>query len=126
MRKSCQYCGGIHQYGAECPQKPKRKKQHGRREDSFRSSYKWQQKREQIRQRDYYLCRYCLAHGRFTYDGLEVHHIVPLAVDWERRLDDDNLISLCGEHHEQAERGEIAPAELRAAVDMKPGYPPTH
>lgn len=38
---------------------------------------------------------------------VSVHHIDSLAEAWEKRLDDDNLISLCSCHHEQAENGEI-------------------
>ena len=46
-----------------------------------------------------------------------VHHITPLTDDFDARLDDDNLISLCAYHHEQAERGEISAEELFKAVE---------
>lgn len=38
--------------------------------------------------------------------------IVPLKVDYDRRLDNDNLITLCRYHHEAAERGRISRQEL--------------
>ncbi len=41
-----------------------------------------------------------------------MHHIIPLSADYEKRLDDDNLITLCRFHHEQAERGIISKREL--------------
>ena len=41
-----------------------------------------------------------------------VHHIVPLVEDYEKRLDDDNLITLCSRHHEMAEKGDIDRREL--------------
>lgn len=64
-----------------------------------------------IKDRDHYLCQACLhnldGHGvRYTTDQLEVHHIEPLIDDYDRRLDDDNLITLCRAHHEQAEQGD--------------------
>ena len=63
---------------------------------------------------------------RICSDGLSVHHIIPLAADFDKRLDDDNLITLCRYHHEQAERGTIPVARLRrlAADEFNPGYPP--
>lgn len=33
--------------------------------------------------------------------------------DWDGRLNNDNLISLCGRHHEMAEAGKISQAELK-------------
>uniref|UniRef100_UPI0013DE6288 HNH endonuclease n=1 Tax=Mediterraneibacter glycyrrhizinilyticus TaxID=342942 RepID=UPI0013DE6288 len=49
---------------------------------------------------------------QFETDNISVHHIVPIAEDWERRLDDENLITLCSKHHEMAERGEIKRKKL--------------
>ena len=73
-------------------------------------------------QRDFNCCRVCANVGVICAQDLSVHHIIPLAVDYERRLDDDNLITLCRYHHEQAERGAIKAAELRrlAASEFLP------
>jgi len=115
--KSCNICGRIHRVGERCPQKKYRKRE-GRDEDAFRSTSAWQKKREQIKQRDLYLCRVCLAEKGaqtregFCFGGLSVHHIEPLGEAWERRLDDDNLITLCGYHHELAENGRVSRARL--------------
>ena len=38
---------------------------------------------------------------------LSVHHIVPIEKDYEQRLDDENLITVCGLHHEMCEAGKI-------------------
>lgn len=46
--------------------------------------------------------------NELTYKDLEVHHIVPLHEDFDRRLDDDNLISLCQYHHDMADSGVIS------------------
>ena len=76
--------------------------------------------------RDKYLCRACFAQlpgtlKRLNTSDLSVHHIVPLAVDFEKRLDDDNLITLCHFHHEMAESGEIKAQEL---ILLAQGIPP--
>ena len=63
-------------------------------------------------ERDRMCCRMCLKAGQIEYRGLSVHHIIPLAVDFDKRLDDDNLITLCRFHHERAERGQIKAWEL--------------
>ena len=36
---------------------------------------------------------------QITTDNLEIHHIEPLAVKWEKRLQNDNLITLCCQCH---------------------------
>ena len=58
--------------------------------------------------RDFYLCRICVAESHLTYENLSVHHIVSLKNNFDLRLDDDNLITLCNVHHEQAEKGKIS------------------
>ncbi|HPZ75313.1 MAG TPA: HNH endonuclease, partial [Candidatus Pacearchaeota archaeon] len=69
----------------------------------------WREKRNQIIERDKYLCQMSLREDppRYVYTNLEVHHIIPIEEDWDKRLDDDNLITLSEEYHEKAERGEI-------------------
>lgn len=109
---SCSRCGKIHPIG-QCPlPRPRRYTDAPTDQSKFRSSYKWTQKSEKIRKRDHYLCQACLHNldglgVRYTTTDLEVHHIEPLADDYDRRLDDSNLITLCREHHEQAEQGVI-------------------
>ncbi len=56
--------------------------------------------------------------------GLSVHHIVPLAVDYSMRLDDNNLITLCRSHHELAESGIISAAQLLQLIDEPLQIPP--
>ena len=40
-----------------------------------------------------------------------MHHIVPLAEDYDLRLENENLITLCVRHHKMADDG-IIPASL--------------
>ena len=112
MLKSCQYCGRIHPVGYLCPARPKRKKTAVREADVFRSGYSWQKKRDKIKKRDHYFCRICLSQGEMTYSDLEVHHIQSLEERPELALEDDNLITLCGYHHERAEHDGIPKGEL--------------
>ncbi len=101
----------IHDSKFDCGKKPVRKKQ-GNSKDRFRWTQAWQKKREEIKERDKYLCQVCIRNiydtkNQFNYNDLEVHHAISLEEDFDKRLDNDNLITLCEEHHEMAERGEI-------------------
>ena len=111
MLKSCQYCGRIHPKNYDCGRKPKRINR-DTKAYRFHRTQAWQDKSIEIRRRDHYLCQCCirLMHGtmrKHNYDDLSVHHIVPIAEDYEQRLDDDNLITVCCHHHEMAESGQI-------------------
>ena len=80
--------------------------------DRFRKSKTWQKKAQEIAERDKYLCRVCAKEGTIKYDKLSVHHIVPLEKDFDKRLENDNLITLCIYHHRMAEASKISKAEL--------------
>ena len=117
MLITCKYCGRIHERKFDCGQKPVR----GRRNkqlDKFRNSKTWQNKRESIRKRDLYLCQVCKENGRYVSNdqGLHVHHIIPLSRDFELRLADDNLITLCTACHELAEDSTISRDTLRKII----------
>lgn len=124
--KSCSRCGKIHDSKYICKpqvlmQKNKTKTQ------KFRSSYAWLTKQRSIRERDLNLCRICLLNlydtvNRFNYNNLSVHHIIPLINDYSRRLDDDNLITLCRHHHELAEAGIIPKGFLLEEAKHPPTF----
>lgn len=112
MLRSCKYCGRVHESKYNCGKRPVKKK-NWNKADSFRRTQKWTEKSLEIRVRDKYLCQACIRglSGTFTklnYTDLSVHHIIPIQEDWERRLDNMNLITLCGIHHEMAENGGIS------------------
>lgn len=122
MLKSCKYCGRIHDSKYICPSKPIRKRYKKTEEDSFRNTQAWQRKRNYIKDRDKGLCQVCIRKlyntlKQYNYIDIEVHHITPLREDYELRLEDDNLISLCKYHHELAEKGEIPRELLRSMID---------
>ena len=114
IKKICPRCGGIHELGKSCYKNALPKKETAA--DRFRQTAKWKRKAEDIKARDCYLCQYCKEHGRYEYRNLSVHHITPIAEDFDRRLDDENLVTLCDLHHKQAESGEITKKELYEIV----------
>lgn len=117
MKKACPYCGRIHDRKYICDKKPKAQKRQKSKEDIFRWSYDWKVMREYIMRRDKYLCVACLNDlpgtiRRLNNEDLSVHHIRPLKTNFELRLDEKNLITLCRFHHEMAENGEISAERL--------------
>ena len=117
MKKSCRYCGGVHERGYVCERKPVPKKKYNDH-NSFRNTSTWRRTREWVKIRDSYLCQACLhkLQGTITQyndKDLEVHHIVPLSQSYDLRMDYDNLITLCVAHHELADQRVIAQATLK-------------
>ena len=131
MQKTCKYCGGIHDERFICPMKPKKKckNYHADGEiQKLRNSIHWKRKREKIKQRDKYMCLVCKQDKHLNLCNISVHHIIPLEEDMSKAFDDDNLISLCEQHHHDAERGKISRAVLNElvarqteAADISPG-----
>lgn len=124
MLKTCKYCGRIHEANYECPQKPKRKNYDKKltEVDKFRWSRPWQNKRREIKQRDKNLCQICIRDLYYTdkiynFDDIQVHHNVPINENWNKRLDNNNLISLCPYHHKLAEGRLISRKEIQNIID---------
>ena len=119
VKRYCQVCRKIHEGRCE---RPRQYGKYGKRNsaaDKFRNSQSWRRKTAVILERDFHCCRLCASAGVICTHDLSVHHIVPLSVDYDKRLDDDNLITLCDEHHKAAERGEISKKELLEIVIEK-------
>lgn len=109
---TCRRCGKVVPRVHKCPYKRDYKPKEDTISNRFRASNKWKVKSIHIKERDKYLCRVCLDNkyntiNRLNYTNLEVHHIIPIKLDYDKRLDDDNLITLCQYHHKLAEDGEI-------------------
>lgn len=125
MLKSCKYCGRIHDDKTVCALKPVSSKKDSKA-NRFRKTNAWKEKSVEIRQRDNFLCQVCLKENIFNYQDLQVHHIIPLEQDYDKRLDNDNLITLCSKHHKQAEKQEMkAEALLNIIKDKENHIPPT-
>ncbi len=64
----------------------------------FYHSDEWQALRREALVRDNALCQDCKQVGIVT-PAVEVHHIVPIKQEWNRRYSIDNLLCLCKECH---------------------------
>ena len=116
MKTTCLYCGRIHRYGEQCPNKPAKSKRDSRA-NRFRQTRAWRNKAREIKERDQYLCQYCRqVLGLLNTKNLEVHHIESISSNYLKRLDDDNLLTLCRQCHEDAEQQRIEAEALRALV----------
>lgn len=129
MMKSCSYCGRVHRAGETCPKKPKKTRDyHKNREVSvFRGDRAWKGKRDAVKSRDMHLCRLCLdgTYGDYRHaygfrPPLEVHHIVPLEEDYSKRLDEDNLITLCPVHHKLCDANKVPRRHLTKLAKVPP------
>ena len=123
---TCQYCGIVRR-GHRCPNKPKRNYAKDSKADKFRQTAVWKKKAEQIKRRDRFLCRACEAGLYHTvtplnFTNLEAHHITSIAEDYNQRLDDGNIITLCQFHHKAAERGDIPKEDLYKLIEELPDY----
>jgi 5-methylcytosine-specific restriction protein A len=75
----------------------------------------WIKLRDIVYQREHGLCQRCLRENLFKKADV-VHHIVEVKEDWDRRLDPDNLESLCHRCHNQ-EHHSSSDAELMGIFD---------
>lgn len=79
---------------------------YGRKQvDPFYRTNAWRVVRELALQRDLGMCQDCLReYQRGERDNVRpatmVHHIRPIRECWEKRLELENLVSLCDKHHE--------------------------
>lgn len=127
MLTACGACGCLHPIDTK-PCKTTYSAKKDTVANTFRKTNRWRVKSEQIRERDKYLCRVCLVDRystvqQYTYVNISVHHIIPLAEDLDRGLDNDNLITVCDFHHRLAETGRIPREELQQLVETTPPSP---
>lgn len=125
MLRSCSYCGRIHDSKYICTYKPQRRKQITEA-DKFRWTSLWQRKREEIKKRDLYLCQICIRElyntiVKYNTEELEVHHNVPINEDYNKRLDNNNLLTVCDIHHKMCDRGEIPRKEVQQIINEQEG-----
>lgn len=108
MLVSCASCNGLHNRGEKCFNKVKRKRiKEMTPIVKFRNTGAWKKKRLEIKTRDKFLCQYCLLEKKYIFNDLEVHHITPLIENFQLKLENSNLITLCHNCHFMAENNEI-------------------
>ena len=128
MLKSCQYCQKIHDSKYNCGMKPPKMNRRSKY-DRFRYTSAWQQKREEIKKRDRYLCQICIRNlydttRKFNGNDLSVHHANKLNDAFEQRLDNNNLLTLCEKHHKMADDGVIPKEQILSIIHEQNIHPP--
>ncbi|MBQ7939474.1 MAG: HNH endonuclease [Clostridia bacterium] len=122
MKVYCPYCGRRHDKGFNCGRRPQaQRSDRDSRAKRFRNTQAWKDKTRVIKQRDLHLCRLCLHNRILCAKQLEVHHIEPLFEAFDRRLDDDNLVTLCYWCHKRADRGGVDRNLLHKIARDPPG-----
>ena len=135
MLKSCIYCRKIHDSQFICAEKEKALKEHRGKKvykskyetysetnvDGFRSTRPWKLKRNEIRDRDRNLCQICIRElyqtiDKLNYNNLSVHHCEPLNENFDKRLDESNLITVCEYHHRLCDNGTIPQEEVKRII----------
>lgn len=109
---TCAYCGIVERGNHNCPYKPKAKPKESTEQRRFRNSQAWVKKSTEIKEKAMYLCEVCIDDkyytiNQFNFKNLETHHIEALNENYNRRLDNMNLVVLCQAHHKMAEKGDI-------------------
>lgn len=69
---------------------------------AFYNSTTWKDKRQEILERDNFECLMCVAEGKVTtqaHSVLEIDHIEELKDRPDLAMDNDNLRTLCKDHH---------------------------
>jgi len=108
MFKACSRCGKLHPINYKCTEGKVYQKG-----DEYHNTHKWHKKAEAIKKKADYLCEVCKDEGRYTYNNIEVHHIIKIKDNKDLFLEDTNLICLCQFHHRLAEQGGIDADYLR-------------
>lgn len=90
----------------------------------FYKTDRWLRKRAAILCRDEYQCRHCRRYGRVT-PADTVHHILPFQDAPERRLDSENLISLCSACHNSMHDRDSGKLTAVGQAWVERTYPPT-
>ena len=113
LTKLCAKCGRVMGLGSalcqacQAKQGNRHKQYDGsvrdKRSASFYASPQWIRLRDLTMARAGYQCQRCKQQGKLT-PATEVHHIVPIRVDWSKRLEMNNLMCLCHKCHMMEER----------------------
>lgn len=92
------------------------------KENNFYKSSEWRSVRQFVLERDHYLCQECRRNG-IVKQGNTVHHKVHLRDDWSKRLDVDNLETICPQCHnkEHFEKGFSKAKKHRKKEEKKSG-----
>lgn len=109
IMKVCNRCGKALQINQKCNCQTAYRRNYNRfkRDEKirkFRASREWQTARAAVLARDDGIDQYLLHTTGEVVAASSVHHIIPLADDWDKRLSMSNLISLSEETHGMIEK----------------------
>lgn len=121
--KTCSYCHKIHDIKKKCTAKKGYYRDKNTRYEKdkdyikFIKSKQWHEKSQEVKLLDSYCCLMCKSLGLISPKYLEVHHIVKVRNDATLKLDNSNLITLCVNHHKQADANKIQASELHSLIN---------
>ena len=121
--KTCTYCRKIHGNEINCTAKRGYYREKNARYEKdkdylkFIKSKQWFNKSQEIKLLDSHCCLVCKSLGLISPTYLEVHHINKVRNDYDKRLENNNLITLCVFHHKQADTNKIASSELHSLIN---------
>lgn len=122
--KTCTYCHKIHDSKKKCTAKKGYYREKNTRYEKdknyikFIKSKQWNNKSQEIKRLDCYRCLVCQSLGLISPTYLEVHHIIKYRNDASLKLDNNNLITLCINHHKQADASTIKASELYRLIKL--------
>jgi len=110
----------MHKEDYICDKKPANQKRNTKAV-RFRNSITWQQKREEIKKRDKHLCQVCIRNlynprFQYQYENIQVHHAIPVIESDSGHLDNNNLITICAEHHRMADNYKIPLLKIQKII----------
>ena len=121
--KTCTYCRKIHGKEINCTAKRGYYRDKNTRYEKdkdyikFIKSKQWNNKSQEIKLLDAYCCLMCKSLDLISPKYLEVHHIIKYRNDASLKLDNSNLITLCVNHHKQADANKITSSELHSLIN---------
>lgn len=66
---------------------------------NFYRTKQWSRLRQQVLERNNYLCQYCKVIGKLTPNSRTVDHVIPIEVDASSKADINNLAVICRQCH---------------------------
>lgn len=97
----CEECQPIKDEQREQFKAKRTSKYNKQRDPKYKQFYmtrEWQILRSLKLQQTGYLCEECKTEGLMA-PAEDVHHVIPISMDWDKRLDINNLKCLCVKHH---------------------------
>lgn len=96
----CDKCSETQRKREQVKYYKERTKERDEKYNQFYKSKEWKRLRQVVVVRDHAICQDCLKNNIITQYNT-VHHIIPIKIEWNKRLDINNLICLCESCHQK-------------------------